>query len=351
MDMKKRFLTIAAFGAAALLVTAVSAQAAPHRGGGGFHRGGGTRVIITGGFYRPFWGWGWGYPGYYGYGYGYGPYANGYANRDSNWAAVKTDVEPEDARVYLDGKYIGTADDFDGWPDKLYLRPGHYRLEFRLSGYEPKVLDVDARAGQELKIDDKLPRGGPRTAQQSDPPKLEGNVQRYFGKRRGRDGRDGRDGVRPYMGRGNDSRGTDSYVESEEEDGPDADRDGNADSDRDRDRADAAPRSPAPPPAPAPRSDAWRGDRRPADASVSARPESRRDRGRLKITVEPSDAVVYIDDRFVGSADEVTSMDRGIVVAPGKHTVTVSRPGYRDKSRDVTVDAGKTESVEISLAR
>jgi hypothetical protein len=343
MDMKKRFLTIAAFGAAALLVTAASAQAAPPRGGGGFHRGGGTRVIITGGFYSPFWGWGWGYPGYYGYGYGYG-YPSGYAYRDANWAAVKTDVAPEEARVYLDGKYIGTADDFDGWPDKLYLRPGHYKLEFRLSGYEPKLLDVDARAGQQLKVDDKLHRGGPHAMQQSDPPKLEGNVQRYFGKRRGRDGRDG---MRPYVGRGNDSRGNDSYAGSDEEDGPDADWDANSD----RDQADAAPRSPAPPPAPAPRNDSWRGDRRPADASVSARPESRRDRARLKITVEPSDAVVYIDDRFVGSADEVTSMDRGIVVAPGKHTVTVSRPGYRDKSRDVTVDAGKMENVEISLAR
>ena len=246
--------------------------------------------------------------------------------------------------MYLDGKYIGTADDFDGWPDKLYLRPGHYRLEFRLSGYEPKVLDVDARAGQQLKVDDKLARGGPRTVQQSDPPKLEGNVQRYFGKRRDRGG----DGVRPYMGRGSDSRGTDSYM-GEDEDGPDGDWDANADSDRDQ--APAAPRSPAPPPAPAPRSDAWRGDRRPADASVSARPESRRDRGRLKLSVEPSDAVVYIDDRFVGSADELASMERGIVVSPGKHTVTVSRPGYRDKSRDVTVDAGKTETVEISLAR
>ncbi|HEY6147579.1 MAG TPA: PEGA domain-containing protein [Thermoanaerobaculia bacterium] len=344
--MKHRFLTIAAFGAAALLVTAASAQAAPGRGG--FHRGGGTRVIITGGFYSPFWGWGWGYPGYYGY--GYGPYAYGYGYRgyrDANWGSVKTDVDPEEARVYLDGKYIGTADDFDGWPDKLYLRPGHYRLEFRLSGYEPKVLDVDARAGQELKVDDKLHRGGPRAAQQSDPPKIEGNVQRYFGKRRDR----GRDGARPYMGRGTDSRGSDSAptMSSEEEDGPDADYEENGEADRDRDQAEAAPRAPAP--APAPRSDAWRGDRRPADASVSARPESRRDRGRLKITVEPSDAVVYIDDRFVGSADEVTSMDRGIVVAPGKHTVTVSRPGYRDKTRDVTVDAGKTEAVEISLAR
>jgi hypothetical protein len=53
----------------------------------------------------------------------------------------------------------------------------------------------------------------------------------------------------------------------------------------------------------------------------------------------------------VGSADEITSMDRGIVVAPGKHTITVSRPGYRDMSREVTVDATKTITVEMSLVR
>jgi hypothetical protein len=44
-------------------------------------------------------------------------------------------------------------------------------------------------------------------------------------------------------------------------------------------------------------------------------------------------------------------MERGIVVSPGKHTVTVSRPGYRDRTADVQVDAGKTESVKVSLSR
>ncbi|MDQ2977596.1 MAG: PEGA domain-containing protein, partial [Acidobacteriota bacterium] len=74
-------------------------------------------------------------------------------------------------------------------------------------------------------------------------------------------------------------------------------------------------------------------------------------RSRLRITAEPSDAAVYLDDRFVGSADELASMERGIVVSPGKHTVTVSRPGYRDRTSEVQVDAGKTESVKLSLSR
>ena len=44
-------------------------------------------------------------------------------------------------------------------------------------------------------------------------------------------------------------------------------------------------------------------------------------------------------------------MERGIVVSPGKHSVTVSRPGYRDRTADVQVEAGKTERVQLSLAR
>lgn len=41
-------------------------------------------------------------------------------------------VSPRDTRVYVDGRFVGTVDQFDGWPGKLYLPPGEYRL--RLNG-------------------------------------------------------------------------------------------------------------------------------------------------------------------------------------------------------------------------
>ena len=333
--MKTRNTRLFSFAAAvfvASMMAALPASAASRGGGsrGGFHgsRGGhgGTRIIIGGswGWGYPYWG-GWYGPGYYGY-YGYGGYGRGYAPADSNWGAVKTDVSPEDARVYLDGKYIGVADDFDGWPDKLYLRPGHYKLEFRLSGYDTKSVDVTSRPGRTLEIDDKLPRNpGVRS---SDPPKMEGDVQRYFGKR-------DRDGARSYARREEPRGDADSDMDADD-DSPEyrADRDRDRDADRDRDRD----------------NDSWRGQSRRPDSSVTARPV-RADRSRLRIAVEPSDAVVYLDNRFVGSAEEVSSMDRGIVVSPGKHTVTVSRPGFKDRTTEVTVDPGKTEKIEVSLSR
>ncbi len=369
--MKKKWL-----GIAALLILAgpaASAVAAP-RGvfhGGGFRGSHGGRVIIHGGgWINPYWGW-YGYPGYYsgyygrpygygysGYGYpGYGYSGYGYSGygADSNWGAVKTDVDPEEARVYLDGKYIGTADDFDGWPDKLYLRPGHYRVEFRLSGYEPLSLDVDARPGQELKIDNKLRKGDSGLRTQADPPKIEGNVQRYFGKRRRERDRD-RDDVRPYRRNGNpavedDGRNRVSAEDEDEDAAAYADAGPERDMDVDRNQTLKAPvRAPAP-------AETWRNNSsapRPSaprpDATVSARPVAA-DRSRLKISAQPADAAVYLDDRFVGSADELASMSAGIVVSPGKHTVTISRPGYKDRSASVQVSNGRTETVDLSLTR
>ena len=136
--MKKLFLL--ALGLALLLTPVPLQAAAPlvlgwHRGS--WHGGSYVRVAWRSGWgWRGGWGWGWwGWP-YYGPYYGpvyrhYGPYDS----RPPVWAAIDADVSPEEARVYLDGKYIGIADDFDGYPDYLYLRRGHYRLEFKLDGY------------------------------------------------------------------------------------------------------------------------------------------------------------------------------------------------------------------------
>ena len=65
--------------------------------------------------------------------------------------------------------------------------------------------------------------------------------------------------------------------------------------------------------------------------------------------VSPPDAAVYLDDRFVGTAEELGSLPSGLAVSAGKHTVTVSRPGFQDQSMDVQIEPGATQKVEISL--
>ncbi len=236
---------------------------------------------------------------------------------------MDTDVSPDSARVYLDGRYIGVADDFDGFPDYLYLRRGHYRLEFQLEGYETKVVELDARPNTMANIDDKLHKiPGAKQYGSYDTKEPEGGVQRFFGKRS--------EGVAPESGPGDDE--------------PRWDVDG---------YSDGRP-APAPESAPAPQSDApseWR-DRPDSYGSRSgaARPAPAPST-RLTVQAQPPDAAVYLDDRFIGTAEEVAGQLRGVRVSPGRHRVTVSRPGYKEQTVEVEVETGKTGSVEVELER
>jgi hypothetical protein len=221
-------------------------------------------------------------------------------------------------RVFLDGRYIGTADDFDGYPDYLYLRPGKYKVSLQLEGFETREIDVDARAGTKVDIKEKLHKiPGQKQYGSYDTPVPEGGLQRFFGK--DKSGQDipmspdtggmevaprgyGNYGSQPPQGQGQqDYSAPPPRVEYEG--------------------------APVPPPA----------------ASSS--------RGRILFRVEPPDAAVYVDDRFAGTAEELSTLSRGLQIAPGSHRIVVSRPGFGTESTQVEVTEGQTETVEISLSK
>lgn len=83
---------------------------------------------------------------------------------------------------------------------------------------------------------------------------------------------------------------------------------------------------------------------RPAE-SLDARSEP----GRIRLQVEPADASVYLDGRFLGSAQELSSLRAGLVVDAGDHTVDVVRPGYRADHRQVSVRTGEEVRLQIEL--
>jgi hypothetical protein len=70
---------------------------------------------------------------------------------------------------------------------------------------------------------------------------------------------------------------------------------------------------------------------------------------RLIFDVEPEDAVVYVDGRLLGTADQVGGSLRGVPVEPGRHTLDVLRPGYRGWSKEIEIGPGATRSVGITL--
>jgi hypothetical protein len=148
--------------------TAVARTHPPVRNGG--------VVIIGGRYYDPFFPYGVGYPGYglglgfglydpwydpfmysgYGYGYGYGGYAPGGADdyypynygaqqqtpEDLGQGAIRLKVKPRDAKVYVDGVFMGEVDSFDGVFQKLNVGAGHHKVEVRAEGYETAEFDV-----------------------------------------------------------------------------------------------------------------------------------------------------------------------------------------------------------------
>jgi hypothetical protein len=73
-----------------------------------------------------------------------------------NWGYIDTDVEPEEAKIYLDDKYIGIADDYDGYPAYLRVPLGSHKIEFRLEGYEPLSQTLNINPGQFITINFKM---------------------------------------------------------------------------------------------------------------------------------------------------------------------------------------------------
>jgi hypothetical protein len=118
--------------AAAVICWPTQAQAHPH---GRFAVGVGVGFYYPYhyGFYSPFWGFYGGYP------YPYGPYPYpyyGYPYPYDTASSVRVQVKPREARVYVDGYFVGSVDDFDGWSQRLRLVPGEHEVQIYLDGYK-----------------------------------------------------------------------------------------------------------------------------------------------------------------------------------------------------------------------
>lgn len=236
------------------------------------------------------WGWGWGGWGVWGPGWstwwdpypwgptpGWGPRAI-VRGSGAGVGALDLDLSPERAEVWIDGEKIGVADDYDGFPDYLYLERGTYDVVFYLPGYKTQARQITVRPGVLIDIDDRLERGeavlptdlGPKT-----------HVQRDLRLERDR--------------------------QAQEEA-------------RQRESA-------------------------PQQDSLDARAEP----GRLALDIEPGDASVYLDGRFLGTGSDLGRLRAGLLVDAGEHTLEIVRPGYRAESRTIRVESGEQSAIDVAL--
>jgi hypothetical protein len=69
----------------------------------------------------------------------------------------------------------------------------------------------------------------------------------------------------------------------------------------------------------------------------------------VKMSVKPRRAAVFINDRFVGHVDEFDGANQRLLLAPGKHRVKISLPGYQTFETEITLVANQKFELKTEL--
>jgi hypothetical protein len=133
VPLTKRLPFLVALVALLSLGSSLQVEAQARRGGRGR-----SVVVVNRGYYwaNPFWyGYGYGYPfsPFYQFPIGGYPY-RGYYRYDPG-SAIRLEVSPKEAEVYVDGYYAGVVDDFDGVFQRLPIEPGEHDVTLYRDGF------------------------------------------------------------------------------------------------------------------------------------------------------------------------------------------------------------------------
>lgn len=239
---------------------------------------------------------------YYGYGYGHGYYGHGYYGSPyyrggsyggryygGDFGSVRVLVDPSETRVYVDGYYAGTADDFDGLFQRLHVAPGRHDLALKLGGYRSHRMSVYVPYDGTLKIHYDMVKGG----------------------------------------------------------GEETFEDMAGDGDADDPRGEGSWRRPEP------GEDRWRDERRERadqprrEGSFERRSTDEERTGTLRLAVRPEEASIYVDGEFRGTARTLQRLQ----LPAGSHRVEILHPGLRSFERDVTLQSGEGLDLEVELTK
>jgi hypothetical protein len=248
-------------------------------------RGRGRPAVFVRAYYAdPFW-----FDPWYGFPYAfaplYPPYWYGPAEPGS---AVRLEVTPREAEVYVDGYYAGVVDDFNGFFQRLHVSPGEHEITLYEDGYRTVRQKVYLTPDATFKIRYKMERLAPGEA--TDPRPAPASLP------------SAPPTAAPYPPRGPVGR--------------------------------RLPPTPPPPPQAPPDQE------RPRTADRSSY-------GTLSIRVQPANVRVLIDgNRWQGPEDQ----DRLLVeVAEGSHRVEIDKEGYESFSADVQVRRGEATPLNVNL--
>lgn len=73
------------------------------------------------------------------------------------------------------------------------------------------------------------------------------------------------------------------------------------------------------------------------------------DSAEVRIHVAPSNAAVYLDGAFAGTANDFGGIGRSMLAPTGKHVLKISLPGYEDYVVALQLEAGQKYNIETKL--
>ena len=233
------------------------------------------------------------------------PYGYRYAAPD---AAVKFDVKPKEAAVYIDGYYAGLVDDYDGAFQRLRTAPGGHEITLYLEGYRTYSEKVYLAADNTFKMKHRLEKlSGGEVSEHPPAPQPQAQYQ------------PGPNDQGPQT-RGPIRRGPNRPFP------PNGPGPGNA---------------PYPPPGSGDPRDGGPGDRGPGD--------QRRENGRgtLALSLQPADAEILVDGspwQHDSGSDRLT-----IDLSDGRHNIQIRKAGYVGYLTDIQIRAGQTTTLDVQL--
>src|SRR5215813_7063507 len=71
----------------------------------------------------------------------------------------------------------------------------------------------------------------------------------------------------------------------------------------------------------------------------------------VKLSVSPNRAAVFVDGVYAGHVDEFDGPGQSMLIAPGKHKITISLPGYESFESDVTLAPNQQFQLKTELRK
>ncbi len=71
----------------------------------------------------------------------------------------------------------------------------------------------------------------------------------------------------------------------------------------------------------------------------------------IKLDVKPNRAGVFVDGVFVGHIAEFTGVGKALLVAPGKHKIMMSLPGYQNFETEIDLVANQKSTIKTEMVK